>query len=295
VIFGISLTAQAQTPVLTNRTPEAAKVTPTPSAQQSPARGVATIEIGPVLIRPDDGRQGPQLQRESSYYICLRHVTRVLVTDARGHTDDLFNLQFAGFMGSVTDQTVRNANYEFVGKNDVYVVVPVTEKYSITFETEESGSVFLEIVKGWGNADPDEVIRYRDLVLNGRRAKFEITPRGVEPLRIDTDGNGRFASVIEPTASVRGRAAHDTRGPEITFQILERTGSTILVAIDTKDESGVKSVSYSLDIYRDSSGGYRMFPYRGPIRIDLEKVSSLFVKADDYAGNRSGTLHDLRK
>jgi hypothetical protein len=293
-MFGMSLTAQAQTPVLTNRTPDAARVPAPPSAQQSPARGVATLEPDPVLIRPDDGRQGiPRLQPASSYYVCLRHVTRVLVSDARGHTDDLFNLQFAGFIGPVTDQTIRTANYEFVAKDDVYIVVPVTEKYSITFETEESGSVFLEIVKGWGNASPDEAIRYRDLALNGRRAKFEITPDGVGPLRIDTDG--RFGSVIEPTASVRGRAAHDTSGPKITFQILERTGSIILVAINTNDESGVKSVNYSLDIYRDSSGGYRMFPYRGPIRIDLEKVSSLFVYADDYAGNRSGTLHDLRK
>jgi hypothetical protein len=152
--------------------------------------------------------------------------------------------------------------------------------------------MFLEIVKGRGAASPDEAIRYRDLDLDGSKAKFEMTPAGVGPLRLDRTARGRFDSIVQPTVNLRGPAAKDTTGPELSIKVLERTATSILIAIDARDtESGLKSVNYAIG--RSDSSGYRALPYEGPLRIDLTHASFIMAYADDYAGNRSGRIFEL--
>ena len=288
LMFGICIAARAQAQVLTNRTPDAAKVnSATPSAQQLPTPAPASIYADPALFRPGEGPKVVEEPLDPAYFVCLRNVTHVLVADSHGQVDDLFNSRSA--------HTVRSATYHFVDSDAVYIIVPVKEAYSITFETNEP-VMFLEILKGRSNSSPDEAIRYRDLDLDGRRAKFELSPGGPGSLRWDKSAAGQFDSVIEPTVNLRGLAAHDTTRPHITFQVLDRTGDTVLVAIKAEDaESGVKRLSYALDNISDSHGGYRNFSYQGPVRIDLKQTKLLWAFAEDYAANRSGAIYDFRK
>jgi hypothetical protein len=92
LMFGICVTARVQTPVLTNRTPDAAKInSATPSAQQLPTPAAATIYADPALFRPDAGPKVVVEPPDPAYFVCLRNVTRVFVSDSRGQVDDLFD------------------------------------------------------------------------------------------------------------------------------------------------------------------------------------------------------------
>ena len=289
-MFGAFQPARGQTPTLTNRTPDAARITPTPTpaTEQTQPPGVVTLDADPALYLPGTGpKRVAESQPDFAYYVCLRNVTRVLVSDGRGQTDDLFSGRSV--------QTIRSATYQFVGLDAVYIIVPANKTHSITFETNEP-VMFLEIVKGRGNTTPDEAIRYRDLVLEGGSAKFDITPDGIGPLRLDPSHTGRFDSSIEPTVHLRGTAAHDTTGPRLTVRVLERTSDTVLIAIDAQDtDSGVKSVSYAFGESRDSQGGYRQLHYVGPFRVNLKQTSFLWAFAEDNAANRSTVIYELNK
>lgn len=202
----------------------------------------------------------------------------MIVSDAHGNEDELFEPRFV--------PKIRTATYDFVFQDTVYIVVPDDQTYSITFESNKPLMV-LEIVKGRGSASPDEAIRYRDLALARGKAKFEITPHGVEPLRVDTNHDGRFETLVEPTAKLSGLAARDTKGPEFRFQIVDRSATTILISIEAIDRgTGLKSFYYSLD-------GQNSFPYQSPVRVDLKQTSFIWAFAEDYAANRSAYKYDL--
>ena len=147
--------------------------------------------------------------------------------------------------------------------------------------------MYLEIVKGRGNSSPEEAIRYRDLSLGSGKARFEITAQGIGPLRLDADFDGRFETLLEPTVRLRGGAARDTSGPELSFRVLERNSTSLLISIDAKDDaSGVKTIYYSLD-------GNHALPYHTPVRIERRQTSFIWAFAEDNAGNRSASKYEF--
>ncbi|HET6976127.1 MAG TPA: hypothetical protein VFI24_07385 [Pyrinomonadaceae bacterium] len=278
ICFAVSIEAQ----VLTNRTPDKAKIQPQTKPQPSPTPLPATtIFADPLLTPPGTTAQPiPEQQAELAYYVRLHGAKRVLVSDANGRTDDLLK---AGMR-----QQVVAATYQYVGQNTLYIIVPVQEIYSITFESIDP-AMSLEIVKGRGNVSPEEAIRYNDLALEKGIARFQLSAQGVGPVRLDSNHDGRFESVLEPSAHVRGVAAKDTRGPEITFEILERDATSVLVSIKAIDkQTGVKSLSYSVDGQYDS-------PYDRPVRVNFKEATSILGIADDNAGNRSVAVYEVGK
>lgn len=213
-----------------------------------------------------------------AYYIHMRNISRAIISDERGNTDDLFRDRFI--------QTVRWATYAYSGDDSIDIVVPVNHTYSITFQTKDLFAR-VGIVKGRGDKSADQAIRYCDLDSGRRSLRLEITPQGIMPLRLDTNNDGRFDSVIEPTASVRGLLAQDTGEPEVRFHVLERSPTSLLISIEASDgESAVKSVMYSVD-------GHELLPYKSPFRIKLSQTPFLFAWADDSAGNRSVNVFRL--
>src|SRR5215510_378613 len=125
--------ARAQTPTLTNRTLDNAKVAATPTPMPAYGTGVAD----PALFPPDKRPKIIEREADLAYYVLLRHVSRVAISDAQGRTDDLFDGQHNDFLGFVAVHNVRSAHYEFLGSDAVYIIVPVRQKYSITFETNQ--------------------------------------------------------------------------------------------------------------------------------------------------------------
>ena len=276
--FGTNLEAQ----VMTNRTPDKAKIQPDTKSNPSPSPGLgASIIADPVVSPPGTTPPSiPEPQATLAYYVMLSGAKRVLVSDTQGRTDDLFK---AGWR-----QQIHWATYHFVGQDTVYIIVPVRETYWITFESTDP-VMTLEVVKGRGTVAPEEAIRYNDLVLEKRRARFQLSSAGVGPVQLDSNHDGRFESILEPSAHVRGVAARDTRGPEIKFEVLERDATSILVAIKAIDEeTGVKNVFYSTDNKYD-------YPYDTPVRVKLNQSTFIVGVADDNAGNRSVVVYEFDK
>jgi hypothetical protein len=257
-----------QAQVLTNRTPDTARIYPSPSPLPTPS----TIQADPLLIAPDPAAIRSQRQPELSYYVLLRDVSRVVVSDAQGTTDDIFQPGF--------EKKIASATYNFVGPDSVYIVLRSNRSYSIIFESSES-LMYLEIVKRRGNSLPEQAIRYRDLSLGGGKARLEITAEAVESLHLDTNHDGSFETLLKPTVRLRGSAARNTSGPKLRFRILDGDLTSLLVSIEATDiGNGVKSIFYSFD-------GQRAFPYQAPIRIDRKRTSFIWVFAEDNAANRS--------
>ena len=115
----------------------------------------------------------------------------------------------------------------------------------------------------------------------GAWALLKVTPRGAEDLRVDRDGDDLFETTVRPTASVSGRAARDTRGPDIEFRARVLDSKTVLLTIKATDPSGVRGARYSFD-------GRTFSRYTAPFKVDASRVSEVHAFADDRVGNRSG-------
>ena len=280
-IFAANLAINiAEAQVMTNRTPDKAKIQPEATPQPTPSGSNSTIMADPVLFPPTTTTpQTPKFEATMAYYVWLAGVNRVSVSDAKGRTDEPLK---AG-----TRQQIDDATYYLLGPQTIDIVVPVGDTYTITFETDDPA--MLKIIKGRGDVSPEEAVRYNDLVLENGRARFQLSATGVSPVRLDANLDGRFETILEPTAHVRGLAAKDKRGPEITFEVLERHADTILVAIKAIDkETGVKNIFYSIDGKYDS-------PYKGPVRVNLKHSTFIYGFADDNAGNRSFEIYKFGK
>ena len=283
LVMYFTLPVQAQ--VLSNRTPDRAKIyasptpTPTPSPGQVRVDG-SNIYPDPALLPPDVRGPRRELITVPAYYVTLRGVNRLLVADADGRVDDLFP---AGGAFKVLEEPT----YNVLGSESYLITLPIDESYSITFESEGELSL-LEILKGRGNTSPDEAIRYLDVDLQQRKARIQITPQGVGPLLLDTNRDGVFESLIKPTIKLSGVPARDTHGPVVTFKVIERTATTIVIAINAADsESGLKVVYYSID-------GQRLIPYKSPVRVKLSD-EFIWAFADDNVANRTTATFDFKR
>jgi len=280
--FSLSSALITEAQVLTNRTPDKAKIQqPDPKPSPRPTPDDSIIQPDPALFPPGAPRPSARRKFEATplYYVRLERVNRVLVSDPQGRTDDLFPRRGALKLLPLT--------YE-QGVNSVDISVPVGDIYSITFGSDDV-AVRIEIVKGRGNVSPDEAIRYNDVVIGNGTARLEFTAAGVGPVRLDANNDGRFESIVQPTAHVTGVAAKDTQRPRVTFEVLKRDATTIIIAIKAVDrETGVKRVFYSFD-------GVSDFPYEGPVRIKLKDAESFWAIAEDHAGNQTIAVFDINK
>lgn len=267
-----------QAQVLTNRTPDTAKIYPSPSPSPTPYKLPSTIQADPLLVPPDPAVKPSKTEPELAYYVLFRSVSRVVVSDAHGTTDDIFQPGF--------EKKIASAAYNFEARDIVYIVLRINQAYSITFESSES-LMYLEIVKGRLNYLPQQVIRYPDLNLKSGKARLDITAEAIGSVHLDKDHDGSFETLLKPTVRLGGAAALDTTGPRVGFRILERNSTSLLLAIEARDiGNGVKSVFYSFD-------GQRSAPYQAPIRIDRKRTSIIWVFAEDNAANRSAFRYEF--
>jgi hypothetical protein len=212
---------------------------------------------------------------DAAYYLQARGLNSIQVTDASGNSN-------APLAGSVFGAKLADVTYQ-LGLNSISIITPTTQSYTLTFRSTGQ-PIFLEVVKGTGNQAPTQAVRYLDLNLPvGVMAMFKLTPEGVEDLRYDKDGDGRFEKVVTPTASVIGTAALDVEAPVVTFG--ERVnGEKLLLSIGAEDSgSGVKSLYYSLD-------GTHYKSYTKPLALNPQQTPVVYVFAEDNLGNRSNEI-----
>jgi hypothetical protein len=227
------------------------------------------------LIACPPGTKDCGLKSGPAWYLSLDFFETLTVADDEGHRDKFPVTQ------NLTIQTVGSVSYlnNCPNENCVFVVMPVNRTYELTFTTKSE--LMLDVVKGIGNECPDEAIRYLgQLVPDGSTARLRITPRGVEDLRYDKSGNGNFSFAIKPTGHVFAPKSWDTEGPSLKFS-QQVHANTLTIIITSEDESGVKTVMYSVD----DSKPYR---YDKSIKVDRARPHLIRAFADDVLGNRSG-------
>lgn len=211
-----------------------------------------------------------------AWYLSLHFFETLTVADDEGHRDKF------PLTKDLMIQTVRSVTYvnNCPKDNCVSVIMPVDRTYELTFTTK--WELMLDAVKGVGNECPDEAIRYLgQAVPDGSTARLRITPRGVEDLRYDQNGNGNFSFTIKPTSHVFAPAAWDSDGPDVKFSTRTLDANTLLVTIAAQDESGVKTVVYCVD-----DGG--CLHYDKPIKLTRGRAHHIRAFADDTLGNRGG-------
>jgi hypothetical protein len=235
-----------------------------------------------MVATPDfSGRAPRRLELVPSNYLSLSNVKMARLEDDAGHAEYPMNERQTGYH---FDSSVK---YDHTGKDALMISTPVDKTYTVTFQTGD-GACELDLVRGLNNAVPDLAVRYNDLLLPaGSTAMIKVTPRGIEPLRLDKDGDGTFESVVPPDAAVSGGAANDTRGPTLCFGQSERGGATF-VTIGAADSSGVRAIYYSLEAPSQDRMSFQ--PYAGPFRVDPRSTPVITAFADDKIGNRGGRV-----
>ncbi len=214
-------------------------------------------------------RQGP------GYYFKAFGIDFVEITDQDGRTNSPQNNP------NYPLSEIPGVTYSFLGRAALLITASIKGRYTLKFKVTEP--MFVEVIKGVGNINPMEAVRYRDLNLPMNvYAKLELSPEGISNLRYDKNGDGVFETVVQPTAHLSGTAALDVTPP--TIQINELTQPVRQLVINATDtETGVRQVRYSFD-------GKHYEKYLAPIPLSLTQAGTLYVLADDNAANRSAPV-----
>lgn len=249
-----------------------------PQFNPQPAKNPKVLTVG--------GGPGDPITPAITNYLTLTNVKLVRVADDAGRAEYALNERQTG-------QRLEHVVYEPSGKNSLLIMTSADKTYTITFQPVEGTTIALDLVRGENNEFPDLAVRYNDLLLPANStALLEVNAQGIEPLRVDEDGDGVFETVIRPPYAVTGQAANDIGGPRICFGRTERDGrDTITIA--AADPSGVEAIYYSLDTPLNdgllgTSEEVTAQRYDGPFTVDPARVPVIAAFADDKVGNRSG-------
>ena len=210
-----------------------------------------------------------------SYFLNVTGVDFVSVTDELGNNntplDDTFALPVPGL------------TYDLIGEQSVAITLTPDKSYTIQFQNGPD-PIALEVVKGIDKSAPTEAVRYQDLNLPaGVNAMMQFSAQGISDLRYDSDGDGTFDTVVEPTAHLTGSSAQDMDPPNVTVETTKQDGNHLVTVSAEDTGSGLKDVYYSLD-------GTTFQPYVSPVTITPSQASYVYAFADDNAANRSSLV-----
>lgn len=286
------------------------------SGRVRPSKSAAAPQESPALQRPKDpcarefgnfrlvqgARSNQPLRSSPLFYLRLRHVRAVAVSDTHGNTDsDPFTLPWKF--------NVKGIHYDSIRDDSLLIMLPVEETYFVKFQGSGPvvetllNAVRIDMVRGCGTTWPDQAVRFNDVVVPERGAALlKITPQGVAELSVDEEGDGGFEKNVAPTAVAEGHKAADQSGPRISVRE-ERRETTITVTIEAEDEAGVKVIHYGLGAPLEDGEGFtpkreqdgKIFHrYTRPLQLELTRPQVIFVIADDELGNRSMTDYQLK-
>jgi pimeloyl-ACP methyl ester carboxylesterase len=223
----------------------------------------------------EDASVPEEISDQPAYYVTISGVDQVIVTDADGNSNE-------PIVGSPFGDRLPDVTYD-VGLNSVSIVASTDQPYSLKFQSKGE-PVNIRVLKGVGTETPTESVTYLDLNLAaGTFGEIKLTPDGINNLEYDGDRDGTFESMIVPTATAVGASALDIEPPVIRFKEKFQSGSRLITITAADNQSGVKSIRYSLD-------GHKYQMYSGPFNVDACDVRTLYAFADDNGGNRSGLL-----
>jgi probable HAF family extracellular repeat protein len=255
------------------------------AAGGSPSGSMSALSAGPAGVTAESAAADPKAAAEPSAaeapapvmsnYLTVRGTGYVAVYDAQGNSNTRIE-------GTPFALKVPNVTYNLLGADAVMVAMPAGQTFHLTFRGAADRPLYVELVRGVNNTNPEKVVRYRDLAVPaGAAVLLKITPEGAEDLRYDGDGDGTFETVVQPTAVLDGAPASDSAPPAVEFSAASTPAGTQITLAAADSGSGVRGLFYSLD-------GTRFLPYEGPFTVDPRQTPVVYAFADDHAGNRSG-------
>jgi pimeloyl-ACP methyl ester carboxylesterase len=208
------------------------------------------------------------------HFVKIHGLTSWKVTDNEGNAMLMSNGLVEGAVPGVTTYSMSQSAEEFI--------LDPSGGYTVSFQTADI-PLLIEIVTSDG-ATATQSIRYRDLVLPADvSAQLMFSPQAIEHLRYDSNGDGTFDGVANPTVQLSGSAANDQGAPTVTVS-QQVQGSTTRITLTTHDDgAGVQTLLYSLD-------GTTFQPYTNSLTVDPKRTKTIFAFADDKAGNRSDRI-----
>src|SRR6266498_824088 len=210
-----------------------------------------------------------------TYYLNFTGVDFVSISDELGNKntpiDDTFALPVPGL------------TYDVIGEHSVAITLSPEKNYTIEFQNGPD-PIALEVVKGVDKETLTEAVRYQDLKLPaGVNAMMQTSSQGITDLKYDSDGDGTYDTVVEPTARLTGSAAQYLDPPKPTTETVKQEGNHVITITAEDAGSGLKGTYYSLDATTFQA-------YTTPFTITPSQASYVYAFADDNAGNRSSIV-----
>jgi hypothetical protein len=188
--------------------------------------------------------------------------------------------------GDIFINKVKGLDYSVIGDKALFLTLPSTQTHFTKFQADDS-SFSLEVVKGMNNQSPNLAVRYQDVSLpQGTFIQLKITNTSQVVLRYDSDGDGNYETLIQPTAQVSGANAADRTPPKVDISILRQASSATITLTAQDAESGIKQILYSLD-------GQTFNVYNTPITVNVINPMTILAVADNNVGMRSGLYKKL--
>lgn len=228
-----------------------------------------SINLNGSLLEP--GAESIELPLREGYYVNISGVHYVEIKDDLGNVNTPLD---GGYV-----LPVPSVNYDLTSERAFAITTPTEGSYTLTFRSGNE-PIFLETIKGMGNLNPTEVVRYLDLNLPANvYAQFQVASTGVTDLCYDSDGNGTFETSVLPTSHTTGDSAKDLAPP--TIQIGETIQPSRQLVVSASDiNSGVRKLYYSFD-------GINFQEYFSSIPLAHSQSGTIYTFADDNSANRS--------
>ena len=221
------------------------------------------------LLEPGAESVEPPLRE--GYYVNVSGVNYIEIRDDLGNVNSPLD-------GGYT-LPVPSVNYDLTSEKSTAITTPTEGSYTLTFRSSNE-PIFLETIKGMGNLNPTEAVRYLDLNLPANvNAQFQVSSTGITDLHYDSDGDGSFETFVLPTSHTTGNAARDLTPPTIQIgEIVQPSRQLVIDASDTN--SGVRKIYYSFD-------GTNFQEYVSSISLTRSQSGTIHTFADDNSANRS--------
>ena len=207
-------------------------------------------------------------QSTPARYIKLWGVDKVFVSDGISTTQNLITT-------TLTLGMFPEVSAKYLGDHSIMFIVKGDKQYTVNFTGQGE---YFESESQYGSGDNNlRVLRFLPEPVAGQHLALVTTQNALVEMQVDTNGDEIADTKVEPLADLQGDVANDTTPPVVTSAYDPTTG---LVVTATDTESGVESISYTVD-------GTHFQPYTVPVIFTDQSITGVTVIAQDKAGNFS--------
>ncbi len=212
------------------------------------------------------------------YNLRITGPNSVVLADSFGNTSDSLNSSIDEGITTIATDVASNASFSST--------IPLDQTYGATI-TVPNSPISISVLKNDGQSIA-QAIRYADISLPPNvLALIQLSPQGVTTLAYDSNGDGTFDTLVNPTINVTGTQAQDIEAPLLFVNETVQGGSSRIDLEATDTGTGVQRIMYSLN-------GTTFQQYTTPLTLNPAVTPTIYAYADDNVFNRTGLVtHNL--